>query len=200
MRTINALPPDFTGSLKVLINDREPHTISRNLALLLILGTVPDEALAADMALHFWYSAFQPSEYRSHTSARVLRFLSQVIESQASSHAPPHALTPLSTLSLGFSRKVIEILTNYFSSSSISDVQSEYDRVRNAPSRRDYRDRMYANLKPSHRVAFQEYRRFGILLPFGAVNAHFNEPNLSLFSQDGKWLQTDYADPLEGWK
>jgi hypothetical protein len=58
---------------------------------------------------------------------------------------------------------------------------------------------MYAGLKPSHRVAFQEYRRFGIVLPFGAMNAHFNSPNRSLFSPTGSWLQTDYADPLEGW-
>ena len=72
--------------------------------------------------------------------------------------------------------------------------------MRTAPSRRDYRDRMYAGLKPSHRVAFQEYRRFGIVLPFGAINAHFNVPNRSLFSPTGRWLQTDYADPLEGWE
>jgi hypothetical protein len=196
MRTINALPSDFTGSLKVLINDREPHTISRNLALLIILGTAPDEALAADMALHYWYSAFQPAEYRSHIATRVLRFLMHITKSQES----PCELTPCSTVSSALSRETIKILTGCFSSSSMSDVQSEYDRVRNAPSRRDYRDRMYANLRPSHRVAFQEYRRFGILLPFGTVNAHFNEPNLSLFSQGGRWLQTDYADPLEGWK
>ena len=59
---------------------------------------------------------------------------------------------------------------------------------------------MYAKLRPSHRVAFQEFRRFGIVLPFGAPNAHFNVPNPSLFSPEGKWLQTDYADPLMGWE
>jgi len=82
---------------------------------------------------------------------------------------------------------------------SLDEVQREYDRVRTAPSREDFRERMYAQLRPSHRVAFQEYRRFGIVFPFGAVNAHFNTPNVSLFSLDGTWLQTDYADPLEGW-
>jgi hypothetical protein len=59
---------------------------------------------------------------------------------------------------------------------------------------------MYLALRPAHRVAFHEFRRFGIVLPFGAMNAHFNCPNLSLFSPEGKWLQTDYADPLEGWE
>lgn len=83
---------------------------------------------------------------------------------------------------------------------SVSQIQDEYDRVRNAPSRRDFHERMYAKLRPSHRVAFHEFRRFGIVLPFGALNAHFNVPNLSLFSFEGSWLQTDYADPLEGWE
>jgi len=58
---------------------------------------------------------------------------------------------------------------------------------------------MYVGLRPSHRVAFQEYRRSGIILPFGASKAHFNCPNRSLFSPDYRWLQTDFADPLEGW-
>jgi len=86
------------------------------------------------------------------------------------------------------------------SSMSIGDAQHEYDRVRNAASRSDWRDRMYAGLKPAHRAAFQRYRCFGIVLPFGAMTAHFNYPNHSLFSLRGKWLQTDYADPLEGWE
>ena len=86
------------------------------------------------------------------------------------------------------------------SSLSIDDVQGEYDRVRAAPSQRDFRERMYLSLRPSHRVAFQEFRRFGIVLPFGAPNAHFNVSNSSLFSPEGKWLQTDFADPLEGWE
>ena len=83
------------------------------------------------------------------------------------------------------------------SSYSIGDIQGEYNRIRSAPSRQDLRDKKYTSLKLSHRVAFQQYRRFGIVLPFGAMNAHFNCPNLSL---EGKWLQTDHADPLEGWE
>lgn len=83
---------------------------------------------------------------------------------------------------------------------SIRDVQQEYERVRSAFCRHDCRDQMYLGLRPSHRVAFEEYRRFGLVFPFGALNAHFNIPNQSLFCPDGKWLQTDHADPLEGWE
>lgn len=55
-------------------------------------------------------------------------------------------------------------------------------------------------MEPSHRVACMEYRRYGIVLPFGAFNAHFNVPNSTLFSHDGQWLQNDSANPLQGWE
>lgn len=160
------------------------------------MGNVNDEALAADIALHFWYSAFIPTEYGLETSRLILLLLQQVQQDKF-----PIPLGPCSTISPILLKGTEKYFSHFVSSSfSMGDIQDEYDRVRTAPSRRDYRDRMYASLKPSHRVAFQEFRRFGIVLPFGACNAHFNLPNLSLFSLEGKWLQTDYADPLEGWE
>ncbi|KAM6494778.1 protein of unknown function (DUF4470) domain containing protein [Amanita muscaria] len=196
LRSFNSLPSDYSGHLNILLNDINPSIFCRNVVLLLILGNVSDETMAADMALHFWYSVFMPAEYRCQLSVILISFLQQVRENP--SLIP---LGPRSTLSTLFPK---EFLTNHFSplissSFSIGDIQDEYNRVRTAPSRQDFRDRMYASLKPSHRVAFQEYRRFGIVLPFGAMNAHFNCPNLSLFSPEGEWLQTDYADPLKGW-
>jgi hypothetical protein len=170
--------------------------VCRNIFLLLILGNIPDKVVAADIALHFWYSAFIPIEYHLQISHLWLTFLLQTKDGEMT--VP---LGPCSTLSCYLPEDASYFFHHWTSSSiSIGDAQEEYDRVRNAPARGDLRDRMYARLNPSHRVAFQEYRRFGIVLPFGAVNTHFNSPNLSLFSPDGKWLQTDYADPLEGWE
>ena len=196
LRSFNGLPSDYSGHLNLLVNNGNPFIFSRNIALLLILGNVSDETIAADMALHFWYSAFLPSEYRVHLSVVLAAFLQK-----AKGSVSPIPLGPRSTISTLLSKEVASYLLHFVSHSlSVSDIQNEYDRVRTAPSRRDYQDRMYASLKPSHRVAFQEFRRFGIVLPFGAPNAHFNRPNLSLFSPDGKWLQTDHADPLESWE
>ena len=153
--------------------------------------------MAADMALHFWYSIFMPSEYRFKLSMIILSFLQQL-----QNNTFPMPLGPRSTL-LTFFRT--EFLTTYFHhfisfSYSTRDIQDEYSRIRTAPSQQDYRDRMYAPLKPSHRIAFHQYRRLGIMLPFGAKSDHFDCPNLSLFSLEGKWLQSDHADPLEGWE
>jgi len=194
--TINALPSDYSGNLNILINDATSPVVCRNLILLLILGTIMEEAIAADIALHFWYSAFMPEEYR----LRLLSTLSSFVM-QNCPVATAFPLGPRSILFCALPQDVMPQLLHCMSSSlSMDDVQSEYDRVRTAPSRRDFRERMYAMLRPSHRVAFQEFRRFGIVLPFGAPNAHFNVSNPSLFSPNGQWFQTDYADPLMGWE
>jgi len=196
LRTFNGLPSCYSGHISILLNDFNPFIFCRNVVLLLILGNVSDETIAADMALHFWYSTFMPAEYSVQLSAILLPFLQQVSQGNLTV-----TLGPRSKLTTIFSQDVAKIFSHFISSSlSIGDIQDEYDRVRTAPSRCDYRDRMYLSLKPAHRVAFREFRLFGIVLPFGAMNAHFNRPNLSLFSPEGKWMQTDYADPLEGWE
>jgi len=196
LSTVNGLPPTYSGRLTILLNDINPVIVCRNILLLLILGNIPDKVVAADIALHFWYSAFTPAAYRLQISQLLLNFLLQTKEGEI---IVP--LGPCSTLFCYLPEEASYFFQHWISDSmSIGDAQEEYDRVRNAPARGDFRDRMYARLNPSHRVAFQEYRRFGIVLPFGAANAHFNTPNLSLFSRHGKWLQTDYADPLEGWE
>ncbi|OAX32095.1 hypothetical protein K503DRAFT_20610 [Rhizopogon vinicolor AM-OR11-026] len=192
MQTINSLPDDYSGHLKILMNDINLPVVARNLTTLLILGTVSDETLAADMALHFWYSVFMPVEYCTKIMVMVASLMLR---------EDPQPLGPHSSMDCSLPLATGQFFRQYgsFTHISMAGARKEYDRVRNAPSRQDLRDRMYARLKPSHRLAFQEFRRSGIVLPFGAMNVHFNTPNTSLFSFDGKWLQTDYTDPLEGW-
>ncbi|KAJ2921112.1 hypothetical protein H1R20_g15980, partial [Candolleomyces eurysporus] len=207
MKTINSLPSNFTGKLNILINDGNPYVFCRNLVLLLILACVPDEKLAADVALHFWYSVFIPTQYRLQVLGRISSFIKHF--GDPATRGKPYPLGPTSNLTIPWlDEEHKKCLQHYMfdpensphrAGIAIDDAQAEYDRVRMAPSRRDYRDRMYAPLKPSHRVAFCQYRQDGIVLPLGADNAHFNCANSSLFSLEGKWLQTDYADPLEGW-
>ena len=137
-----------------------------------------------------------PMEYRLRISCMVINLLKES-DSAGQIVAP---LGPRSTLTCLVSddvrRLMLEIVDPLISP---EEAHNEYKRVRRAPSHADYRDRMYMGLRPSHRLAFLEYRRFGIILPFGALSAHCNVPNSSLFS-DGVWLQTDYADPLASWE
>ena len=202
MKTANSLPSDYSGTLNIVINDGNAYVASRSAMLLLTLATLPDEDIAVDAALHFWYSVFLPIEYQNQMAACTLPFIQHFLQPNQSS---PYPLGEKSTLSLGDQFEWLVFFFMHYSSPSETGIsmdgaQREYDRVRQAHSRRDYRDRIYARLKPSHRVASASYRQYGIVLPFGAANAHFNSPNSSLFTVDGKWGQTDFADPLEGWK
>ena len=198
MQTVNALPHDYLGHLQILLNDKCLPVVARNIVILLILGTVPDETMAADIALHFWYSVFMPAEYRTSILAIVTSFLLRVNANLEN----PQPLGPRSSLHCLLPGEVNQLFRHFGFSQSLSmaDAQEEHDRVRNAPTRSHFRDWFFARHKPSHRLAFQQFHRFGIVLPFGATNAHFNVPNSSLFSLDGKWLQTDFADPLSGWE
>ncbi|KAJ2915828.1 hypothetical protein MD484_g4584, partial [Candolleomyces efflorescens] len=201
VKTINSLPANFSGELNVVLNDISLPIACRNLALLSILGTIPDEALAADVALHFWYSVFLPDAYRTQIGLCVVSALDK-------GHGKLGGLTlgRRSTVSWAYPQETNEYFMHWVPEGdpsqtplSVVDAQVEYNRFKSAPARRDYRDRIYARLRPSHRAAVQEYRRFGIVLPFGAPNFHFNCANVSLFSLEGEWLQDDFADPLKGW-
>ena len=199
MRTLNCLPSNYSGNLKILLNDHNVPIVCHNIIILLILGTTLDKTMAADIALHFWYSAFMPSEYRTSFSAIITLWMKRTIDQGFGSLVIP--LGQHSSLTCTITKPMCIYFGHYISTAfSVPEIQNQYDKVRNAPSRGDYRDRMYAALRPSHRVTFLKFRQFGLVLPCGAPNAHFNVPNLSLFSLKGEWLETDHADPLEGWE
>lgn len=65
LNTINVLPPDYTGKLTILMNDRDQYVTLRNILILQILARVPNKRRAADLALHLWYSAFMPMVYQT---------------------------------------------------------------------------------------------------------------------------------------
>ncbi|KAH6906689.1 hypothetical protein BKA70DRAFT_1286599 [Coprinopsis sp. MPI-PUGE-AT-0042] len=163
----------------------------RNLTLLLILSTVSDDALAADVALHFWFSVFLPEEYRSHSSQE------------------PFRLTPSSTLTVTpntrgpLGSQITEVLKSYQQPAKFAaeDAIQEIHRRREDPQWNDFREtRLYFRLRPSHRVAFRKARHTGLVLPFGASSKAFKAPNSSLFTPTGGWLLTAEVDPLHGWK
>jgi hypothetical protein len=78
VRTINELPSDYSGHLTILLNDREPLIVIRNILLLIILGTIEDSAQAAEVALHFWYSAFVPILHRSIVTRIIMKLVERV--------------------------------------------------------------------------------------------------------------------------
>lgn len=194
--TVNRLPSDYSGQLTVVLNDYNPHIVLRNVLLLMILGTYADRHSAVDVALHIWYSAFIPIQYEFPVQEALLRFTKQL----GSGGTISYQLSSTSSMTGLINPKVVELIqANYGASYGFDDAVNEINRVRFDPSRIDRHHRQYIRLEPSHRLAFLEFRRFGIVLPFGARNDHFNTPNRFLFSPEGTWLQNDLANPLHSW-
>lgn len=46
-----------------------------------------------------------------------------------------------------------------------------------APDQLDFREKYFAGLKPSHRMALQRFRESGILGPFSLNTSNFTHPN-----------------------
>ncbi|KAK0437608.1 uncharacterized protein EV420DRAFT_1587760 [Desarmillaria tabescens] len=173
VRTINELPEDYSGSIKIVLNDKNPMIVCRNLLILSILGVIADVEEGAEHALHLWYSVFQPLSYQT-------RILLHLCESATFKNlkGTPSQLTSSTTMHTVFSSHTVDFLSQQLSM--------------------DYRDRYYEAIKPSHRVAFERWRSFGLVLPFGAANSHMAIPNKWLFTY-GHLMLNDCANPFEGW-
>ncbi|CAG8470350.1 20392_t:CDS:2 [Cetraspora pellucida] len=82
------------------------------------------------------------------------------------------------------------------------DLQTAVDSRNNImlnPARRDYRHRYMQCLTPGERICFDNFRHHGILLPFGALDAHHNVPNRFIIDRMFGWTMADNSDPLNGW-
>lgn len=199
LKTVNSLPSDYSGDLTILINDNILTISARHVILLILLGTTADESLAADLALHFWYSAFVPVEYKEKYSEAARLFLDSLDENEDIS--PPVFLGPSSNMRYPITHEDCESYIRHCGVTRIpaSQARGEYFRIMHLSLRRDYFSKIYYNLRPSHRVGLQEYRRTGVVLPFGADLSRFSEPNSSLFFSCGCWFQSDTVNPLHGW-
>ncbi|CAL1709038.1 unnamed protein product [Somion occarium] len=84
----------------------------------------------------------------------------------------------------------------------LAQAGEERRRVMYNQAREEVHQRFYANMDPSHRLAFEYFRQTGIVFPFGGSIAEFTEPNYSFFMpgcQTPEWLQHDQVQPLDSW-
>ncbi|KAK7685060.1 hypothetical protein QCA50_011897 [Cerrena zonata] len=195
--TVNSLPMNYSGHLTVVMNDHDPQVTFRNLLLLMLLGSISDIKAAAELTLHLWYSVCLPTPYK--LSATVLS--TQLLESVENDGQFRQKFGRNSQLSGRVPQNVLRTFAAAMFNPEfhVGEAAQEYQRVNLDPSRVDYVDRWLTSMEPSHRMACMEYRRFGLALPFGALNAHFNAPNSTLFSPHGEWLQNDSVNPIQGW-
>ncbi|KAJ3546626.1 hypothetical protein NMY22_g1968 [Coprinellus aureogranulatus] len=215
MQTINSLPPNYSGKLNVVLNDTDVNVSLRNLVILLTLGRLPDIDLAADIVLQYWFSIRLPTDYivkagsfghayrdhlRKHGFGVPYPLDGGKTGPVVDLPLPPSTSSPEgSAIALvGCSLETMNAWLDHMKK-GMHASQEDYERVRVNPLRDGYWEWRYSMMRGSHRASVHTYRTSGILLPFGGVYANYNSSNNSLFSRDGKWLQTDSILPLQGW-
>ncbi|PBK59038.1 hypothetical protein ARMSODRAFT_899806 [Armillaria solidipes] len=184
VRTINRLPKNYSRKIKIVLNNKNPMVVCRNLIILSILGIMPDVEEAAEHALHVWYSVFLPPSYQT----RIAQVIVQGPTFQLESFEGTRDCTDV-----------------FFSLLKPNDIESAaareaLNRTMNTPERIGYREQQYASLRPSHRATLDAWRRSGMLLPFGATSGCFSTPNRWIFSPVRDLLLDDAANPLQGWR
>lgn len=131
VRTINELPSNFSGKISILLNDREPIIVVRNIILLLILGTMSEKEIATDLALHFWYSAMVPTEYDLQLQQILLGFVETLDRSELDILSMSTSLGPNSTLSGKLGPRVMTALAQMtYVHYDVEDISKELQRVR----------------------------------------------------------------------
>ncbi|KAJ6576027.1 hypothetical protein DFH09DRAFT_980979 [Mycena vulgaris] len=201
--TVNQLPLNYKGELTIVINDHDPYVALRNALILHVLRKMPDARRACDLALHLWYSAYYPPDYEAQVNSFGAEFLHshgdpRVGDGWVDTSLPESTSTFAGRLSL-VALERFAALINPANACTRGDISNEIHRVRFAENRVDRYHREYCRLEPSHRLSSLEFRRFVLLLPFGAPNNYFSTPNRFLFSPAGKWMQGDMANPLDSW-
>jgi hypothetical protein len=131
---------------------------------------------------------------------KLLRNIAQTFHSALSPQPLP--LSKSSAFQLHLTNTIRAYIAEMFDSLIIdmSDGHNDYINRMNSPPRQGFRDNFLYKLEPSHRVAYKEWWNFGVLLPFGATQAHFNIPNRFMYTSDKKLALDDADSPLNGWK
>lgn len=203
MKTINSLPEDFAGTLEIIINDPDAMVATRNLAILSLLGYFPDDILAVNAAMHYWFSAFMPYEctaahggcFQEVLASDVKKISFGEVGSSISmglsnvAHDPPEWISD-------FNKGFIHVFTDH----PLSLAQAASIRKNSCYPTADDRDRLYAQIHPGDRVSLERYMSTGIVMPFGSQTSHISAPNPYLFSAARTWTPPVVANPLHGWE
>lgn len=108
-----------------MLNDRDPYVVARNLLLLLLLA-LPDKSRGADMALHFWYSAFVPVEYHDQMVLILIDFITKRLQPDE-----PCNLSSTSTVASHATGDLLRLMNALVQSTyQIGDAANELHRVR----------------------------------------------------------------------
>lgn len=168
------------------MNDRDLDIVARNAIMLLIALAVDDIDEAVDCIIHVWYSALIRKSDLDILQQRIRPLIESVCE-KIKGKSPTCLLTKTWQFGQRSLRLVLE-KSSWDSLLSLMDIPEgltaeQAHQIRRtvtvAEPRKDYRDRhlLLQPRPPSRRTAKNQFRKDGLLLPFGSRRKDFQEPN-----------------------
>ncbi|KAL9049690.1 MAG: hypothetical protein Q9162_007084 [Coniocarpon cinnabarinum] len=203
LRTLVNIPQSYRADITVTVNDFDPAVVVRNVATLLLLAE-EDVHQASDTISHLWYSANLKHSHLSIIKDKVLAFVNYVVET-----IKDRSDTTLQRKKIVIGRSRVSVILLKREWNKMQEILSRQHDFSRAESnrraitlqRRDHIDRRLFSIRRGlhRRQALMQYRERGLLLPFGESSTGFDLVNPTLVDDQGRWLQRDSQDPLEGW-
>jgi hypothetical protein len=184
VKTIAQLPPGWDQPMDITINDRDLNIVGRNAIILLIALTSDDDTQAVDCIIHTWYSSFIRKSDHAIIEQRIRPLIKAVCDKTKGK--PDNRMLGKTwvfgkrSLRLVLSKGAWDKLLSFVSvhDGLTMEIANQFRKAGTlAESQRDFLDRDYVLIPPSHRVARQRFREDGVLQPFGAGRSEFTVPN-----------------------
>ncbi|KAJ7846287.1 hypothetical protein B0H13DRAFT_2093653 [Mycena leptocephala] len=175
IRTINSLPSDYTGYCDVLLNDTNPILANRNLIILFVLlSSGPSLEEAAEFSTHLMYSAALPEAGAQYVKQCVdfIYASGGEFEADLSFQRCLDTRGEGKVYSVQPSAGIKRLLEMFHSNYTLGEALKSMKDTTLAPDQLDFREKYFAGLKPSHRMALQRFRERIWMVPEDA-NALF---------------------------
>lgn len=184
MCSVNGLPGIYKGACNVVVNDKNYNVAARNIIMLLVATQLPP-ADAAEVILHFWYSA--------RLTQGMLRIIDKYVKDPVAELVAKLQKKPNDVLlSKRWTYGAVDVVVRLYkqqwtillqileSKHDVTKTEAERLKVVLAPSRIDYRDRELYGISGSRRICSTKFRESGVLAPFGTCLDHFDSSNPSV--------------------
>ena len=172
------------GAVHLHINDNDFNVTARNVIILLIFLAFDNATLAAEHAIHVFYSAFLTKAcfdaMQSKIKPLVQDVCTKIVHRSADAVLGKTWKFGASSLRLILTKNDWGNLLSFFDvpvDTTKETAQKARDAVVSAPERIDYVHRHLMKQEPAHRVSIMQFREDGLLLPIGAARAEFQIPN-----------------------
>jgi len=172
------------GTVHLHINDHDFTVTARNVIILLIFFTFDDATLAAEHAIHVFYSAFLTKAcfdaMQNKIKPLVQDVCTKIVDRSANAVLGKTWKFGVSSIRLTLTKSAWHNLLSFFdvpAGTTKEIAQKARSTVVSAPERIDYVHRHLLKQEPAHRVSIMQFREDGLLLPLGAARAEFQIPN-----------------------